>query len=146
MKLRASSAEARFGAKPPSSPTLVLWPAAFSADFSEWKISAPMRSDSAKLSAPAGTIMNSWMSIGLSAWTPPLMMFISGTGSTRADTPPTYLYSGRFELWAAALATARLTPRMALAPRRLLFGEPSNSIMAASRRRWSSASKPVRAS
>ena len=30
MKASASSAEARFGAKPPSSPTLVLWPASFS--------------------------------------------------------------------------------------------------------------------
>ena len=89
MKASASSALARLGAKPPSSPTLVLWPAAFSAPFRAWKISAPMRSASAKVSAPAGTIMNSWMSMGLSAWTPPLMMFISGVGSTRADTPPT---------------------------------------------------------
>jgi hypothetical protein len=29
------------------------------------------------------------MSIGLSACSPPLMMFIIGTGSTEADTPPT---------------------------------------------------------
>ena len=34
----------RLGAKPPSSPTLVLWPASCSAFFSAWKISAPMRS------------------------------------------------------------------------------------------------------
>ena len=34
-----------------------------------------------KLSAPTGMIMNSWKSIGLSACTPPLMMFIIGTGS-----------------------------------------------------------------
>ena len=33
----------RLGAKPPSSPTLVLWPASFSAFFRAWKISAPMR-------------------------------------------------------------------------------------------------------
>ena len=38
-----------------------------------------------------GRIMNSWMSIGLSACTPPLMMFIIGTGRMRALTPPTYL-------------------------------------------------------
>ena len=69
----------------------MLCPAAFSADFRLWKISAPMRRPSAKLSAPAGTIMNSWMSMGLSAWAPPLMMFIMGVGSTRAETPPTYL-------------------------------------------------------
>ena len=42
-----------------------------------------------KLGAPAGMIMNSWKSIGLSACTPPLMMFIIGTGSTRAAAPPT---------------------------------------------------------
>ena len=34
MNFSASSAEARPGAKPPSSPTLVLWPASFSAFFS----------------------------------------------------------------------------------------------------------------
>ena len=50
-----------------------------------------MRRASAKVSAPVGRIMNSWMSIGLSAWAPPLMMFIIGTGRTRAETPPTYL-------------------------------------------------------
>src|SRR5213596_1391736 len=47
MKLSASSAEPMFGAKPPSSPTLVLWPAAESWAFSAWKISEPMRSASA---------------------------------------------------------------------------------------------------
>ena len=39
--------------------------------------------------APSGRIMNSWKSIGLSACTPPLMMFIIGTGKTRAWVPPT---------------------------------------------------------
>ncbi len=48
-----------------------------------------MRSPSEKLSAPTGMIMNSWKSIGLSACTPPLMMFIIGTGNSRADVPPT---------------------------------------------------------
>jgi len=33
--------------------------------------------------------MNSWKSIGLSACTPPLMMFIIGTGRVRAEVPPT---------------------------------------------------------
>ena len=41
--------------------------------------------------APQGRIMNSWMSMGLSACMPPLMMFIIGTGRVRAETPPTYL-------------------------------------------------------
>ena len=44
-----------------------------------------MRSPSANDAAPTGMIMNSWKSIGLSACTPPLTMFIIGTGSSRAD-------------------------------------------------------------
>ena len=87
--LKKQLKDARFGAKPPSSPTLVLWPASFSCFLRPWKISAPMRMASEKVSAPVGRIMNSWMSIGLSAWAPPLMMFIIGTGRTRAETPPT---------------------------------------------------------
>ena len=38
--------------------------------------------------ARRGRIMNSWKSIGLSACTPPLMMFIIGTGRRRAEAPP----------------------------------------------------------
>ena len=91
MKPSASSALAKAGAKPPSSPTLVAWPASESAFFSAWKISAPIRSASAKVGAPVGSTMNSWKSSGLSAWAPPLMMFICGTGRMRAETPPTYL-------------------------------------------------------
>ena len=89
MKSSASVVEERPGAKPPSSPTLVLCPAFDSAFFSAWKTSEPTRTASAKLSAPTGMTMNSWMSIGLSACAPPLMMFIIGTGSVRAETPPT---------------------------------------------------------
>jgi hypothetical protein len=40
------------------------------------------------LSKPTGITMNSWMSIGLSAWAPPLMMFIIGVGRTCALAPP----------------------------------------------------------
>ena len=52
MKPSASSAEPMFGAKPPSSPTLVLWPASCSARFSAAKHSAPMRMESAAVPAP----------------------------------------------------------------------------------------------
>jgi hypothetical protein len=95
-----------------------------------------MRSASAKLSAPTGAIMNSWKSIALSAWAPPLTMFISGTGSgahrrrrhsataaARRPRPP------------PRRAQARLTPSVALAPSRALLGVPSSSISA-----WSMAS------
>ena len=88
MKSSAAGADGRFGAKPPSSPTAVLWPASCSTFLSVWKTSAPMRSASAKVGAPSGTIMNSWKSIGLSACSPPLMMFIIGTGRTCALAPP----------------------------------------------------------
>ncbi len=89
MKPSASSADFRLGANPPSSPTLVECPASCSAFFRAWKISEPMRMPSATVGAEIGWIMNSWMSIGLSACWPPLMMFIIGTGSVRANTPPT---------------------------------------------------------
>ncbi|RAO54134.1 hypothetical protein ONO86_01265 [Micromonospora noduli] len=85
----ASSASVTFGAKPPSSPTLVLCPAAARDALRVWKTSAPIRTASANVCAPTGAIMNSWKSSGLSACAPPLMMFIIGTGSRRAPTPPT---------------------------------------------------------
>ena len=89
MKSSAARVEARFGAKPPSSPTAVARPFADRPFFSVWKISLPQRTASAMLPAPTGMIMNSCTSIGLSACSPPLMMFIIGTGKVRADTPPT---------------------------------------------------------
>ena len=57
--------------------------------FSTWYVSVPQRSASAKLGAPTGMIMNSCMSIELSACTPPLITFIIGTGRTCAFGPPT---------------------------------------------------------
>ena len=56
--------------------------------FSAWKASVPIRSASAKLSAPTGTTMNSWKSTRLSACAPPFSTFIIGTGSTCASSPP----------------------------------------------------------
>ena len=91
MKSSASRVLARLGAKPPSSPTAVARPLSCRAFFSVWKISEPARTASNSVGAPTGMIMNSWKSIGLSACAPPLMMFIIGTGSTEAETPPTYL-------------------------------------------------------
>ena len=61
-------------------------------------------------------IMNSWKSIGASEWAPPLMTLAMGTGRTLALGPPRYLKSGRPSASAAALALARETARMALAP------------------------------
>ena len=55
-----------------------------------------------------------------------------GVGKRCAFAPPTYLYSGSSAASAAALATAKEAPRMALAPNAPLFSVPSASIMAAS--------------
>src|SRR5256885_3709925 len=93
-----------------------------------------MRSASLKLSAPTGSSMNSWKSSGLSAWAPPLMTLIMGTGSTRAWAPPMCRHSGMRWLAAAARATASDAPSSALAPSRLLPGVPSSAIMAVSMR------------
>ena len=89
-----------------------------------------------------GATMNSCTSTFESAWAPPLRMFIIGTGSTCAAGPPTYRKSGSSALSAAALATARLTPSTALAPRRDLSGVPSRSSRAWSTSRCSLASYP----
>ena len=54
-----------------------------------WYVSAPILIASEKLSAPAGTSMNSWKSSEFWAWAPPFTTLRSGTGSTRALAPPT---------------------------------------------------------
>ena len=94
MKSSASRALEMSGAKPPSSPMPVESPADWSSPLRVWKISDPMRTASRIDVAETGMIMNSWMSIGLSACSPPLMMFIIGTGRTCAAVPPTYRKSG----------------------------------------------------
>ena len=88
---QAASAPFRSGAKPPSSPTAVENFRSLRIFLRLWNTSAPARSASRKVGSPSGTIMNSWKSRALLAWAPPLMMFISGTGSTRALGPPRYL-------------------------------------------------------
>ena len=82
---------------------------------------------------PLGTIMNSWKSSELSACAPPLMMFISGTGSTRAfGAAEVLVQRQRRPRSAAARATAIDTPSIALAPTLPLFGVPSTASIAAS--------------
>ncbi|MNW19455.1 hypothetical protein D3C71_2194510 [compost metagenome] len=62
------------------------------------------------------------------------MMFIIGTGMEYWPGVPfssaMWAYSGMPLAWAAALAAARDTARMALAPRMALFSVPSSSIIA----------------
>src|SRR5579875_1200720 len=103
-----------------------------------------MRRASLKEGAARGTIMNSWKSRPLSAWRPPLRMFIRGTGRVVASSPPRYRNRGTPRSAAAARATARETPRIALAPRRLLLGVPSRSQSIRSMPRWSDGSRPRR--
>ena len=60
------------------------------------------------------------------------MIFIIGTGNVLAFTPPIYLYNSWLLSIAAALATAKETPSVALAPMFALLGVPSISINLAS--------------
>ena len=70
-------------------------------------------------------------------------MFIIGTGSTFAFTPPTYWYKGSPKKLAAALATAKETPKIALAPKLPLLFVPSNSINFLSIAVWSKTLYPT---
>ena len=72
------------------------------------------------------------MSSGLSACAPPLMMFISGVRQHAGVDAAQIAVERQAGSAAAALAAARLTARMALAPSRALFSVPSSSIIAAS--------------
>ena len=81
-------------------------PRSFRTEASAWKISAPQRTASANEAAPTGMTMNSWRSTLLSACEPPLMMFIIGTGSVTAPSPPRWRYSGTPADAAAACALA----------------------------------------
>ena len=84
--------------------------------------------------------------MGLSACSPPLIIFIIGTGRIFAVGPPTYRYSDRLQKSAAALAQASEMPSIALAPKRDLLGVPSISIIAASIDACSVTSYPTNAS
>ena len=72
--------------------------------------------------SPAGTSMNSWMSSRLSAWAPPLITFIRGTGSIRAFGPPRYRKSGSPRSSAAARAHGERHAEDRVGAQRLLLG------------------------
>ena len=107
--------------------------------FSVWNTSAHRRIASVHVGAEMGIIINSWISTLFAACAPPLRIFIIGTGRTQAPSPPIERYSDIPVAAAAALAHASETPSMAFAPRRLLFGVPSRSII---RRSMVSCSNP----
>ena len=69
-------------------------------------------------------------------------MFIIGTGIVFALAPPIYLYNSIPKDSAAAFATAKDTPNVALAPNLPLLSVPSNSISALSIAGWSYAFIP----
>ncbi len=87
-------------------------------------------------------IMNSCIFRLPPACFPPFIMFSMGTGSVLPSLPMCS-YKGTISAPAPALATARDTAIMALAPSLLLFGVPSSSIMALSTDAWSDTSMPV---
>ncbi len=90
--------------------------------------------------------MNSWRSRRFWACAPPLITFSIGTGSAFPASPPIQRKSETPLCAAAAFDTASEQPRIAFAPRRLLFGVPSSSMRTRSSSRWPSASSPVTAS
>ena len=122
-----------FGAKPPSSPTLVLWPASCSCLLQRAKISAPIRTASAKCRR-ADRHDHEFLDVDR----------IVGVRAAVDDVHHRHRqacgrrrrrHTGRAagpRSSAAALATARLTARIALAPSRALFGVPSSSIIVSS--------------
>ncbi len=71
--------------------------------------------------------MNSWKSTLLSAWTPPFKTLNMGTGSDGLISGVKIRKRGEPALAAEARATARETPKMALAPRFRLFSVPSRA-------------------
>ena len=91
--------------------------------------------------------MNSWKSTELSAWAPPL----SDVHHRHGQDPRRLAAEVAPQRQALLVPPPRAraaseTPRIALAPRRDLFGVPSRSISARSRPDWSSASRPAIAS
>ncbi len=111
--------------------------------FSAWNTSTPARSPSGKVSAPIGTTMNSWASTLFEAWAPPRGCSSSAPaapgragrrGSDRAATPSPAPPHGP-----PPMSTTR---SIALAPRWLLFGVWSRSIISWSIVTWSSAAIP----
>ena len=126
----ASSSLPRSGAKPPSSPTEVASPLDFNRAASAWNTSVHQRRPSLKLGAPAGMTINSCTSTVLAACAPPFKMFIIGSGRRLPFAPPRKRYSGISIAFAAALALAIETARIAFAPSLDLSFVPSAWIIA----------------
>mmetsp|Transcript_2984 Transcript_2984/g.4507 ORF Transcript_2984/g.4507 Transcript_2984/m.4507 type:complete len:222 (-) Transcript_2984:18-683(-) len=137
------------GAKPPSSPMRVASPPYFCLmmPFKLWKTSQPSCMASRNDSAPVGMMKNSWNARALPACSPPLMTLKHGVGNTTGSGLPARSakcwYNGTPRTAAPALAAARDTPKIALAPRLLLFSVPSRLIIKSSMARWSVGSLPT---
>ena len=78
INFKASSLEFIDGANPPSSPTLVRSFLDFKIFFKFCMTKKHFSIASIKFFAESGLIINSCIFRSLSAWTPPLMMFIKG--------------------------------------------------------------------
>ena len=103
-----------FSAKPPSSPTLVLYLSLLLMDFNAWKISTPLQ-PFAEVDSPRHDhkFLVSIFVIGMGA---PLRYSPSSGRQDPRIVPLMGWYKGRFRFRAAALATAILTANRALAP------------------------------
>ena len=131
----------KLGAKPPSSPTPVEYPFDFKIFLRAAKVSLAICIAWAKLVAPIGIIIYSWKSTLLSAWAPPFTTFIIGIGSLVPF--PSVWNNGLPFVRAFALATAKLTDKIAFAPRFVLYSVPSKSSMIWSISFWRETSFPI---
>ena len=137
---KASLASFIWGAKPPSSPTPHNKFLSFRTFFKVLNTSEPILRFS-WYSSLFGTIINSWKSRLLLAWTPPFKIFIIHFGILYSF--PKYSYNSKPLYLAAAFRLASETPNMALAPSTSLFSVPSFSNMILSISSWFNESFPI---
>ena len=141
----ASSFASNAGQWPPSSATPCRRPAAAIRAPAARYTSAVHSSASAKVDAPTGITMKSWMSTRRPAWAPPPKIWISGSGSRAGASPRRWRHSGRPAAAAAACSPAIETAMSALPPRRLRSSVPSRLISVRSRAAWAVTPRPRRA-
>ena len=133
-----ASSLSRLGAKPPSSPTVVLWPA-FLRTRLERVEDLGDHADALGEALRADRHDHEFLEVDLVVG---VLAAVDDVGHRhRQDAgvgPADVAVEGQARgPLAAALAAARLTPRIALAPSLPLFGVPSASIIARSRPTWS---------
>ena len=125
------------GANPPSSPTLIEWPAFFNNTFKLFITKKHILTASLNDFALSGLIINSCILRPLSACAPPLIIFIKGKGSLKFFLTIKFLYKGIFLTFADNFFTAMDTANIVFAPNFVFCFVPSNFIRILSILSWS---------